>query len=208
MWTVGYAEDTPDGMKLTAERSITDETYETYHSAVEFVLDRQDQGSLKLIIGNYVEFRTIQSSMVTVFTTANQANWPNPAESEFHLRRILLNWLNSIRLFDDHNRTRIVRTYGDSSRELEAYKAERSAIYDGIPSYRFMFELRNYAQHCGQVPVQARIHQDASGSTLDLYFDRDQLLRNLEIGSWSNLIWNRVQSTSDSTRQLRRPWQQ
>lgn len=169
-------------MKLTAERPITDETYETYLSAVEFVLGRQDQASLKLIIGNYVEFRAIQSSMVTVFTTANQANWPNPTESQFHLRRILLNWLNSIRLFDDHNRARMVRTYGDTSPELRAYKVERSAIYDEVPSYRFMFELRNYAQHCGQVPVQARIHQDAAESTLDLYFDRDELLR--EFGNW------------------------
>ena len=119
---------------------------------------------MKLVIGNYREFRALQTSMAIVFTTTQQANWPDPAESQFHLRRILLNWLNSIRLFDDHNRARIVRMYGDPSRELDAYKLARSEIYDEIPSYRFMFELRNYAQHCGEVPVQAQIRVDGAGS--------------------------------------------
>src|ERR1035441_1881680 len=96
-------------------------------------------------------------------------------DSLFHLCRILLNWLNSIRLFDDHNRARIVRTYGDPSPELDAFMAARATIYDEVPGYRFMFEMRNYAQHCGVVPVQAQIHQNASGNTLDLHFDRDQL---------------------------------
>lgn len=185
VWTVGYVEDAPGGMTVTGDRALTDETYEEYDTAVKFVLERQAQTSLRLIIGNYGEFRALQTSMAIAFTTARQANWPDPAQSQFHLRRILLNWLNSIRLFDDHNRARIVRTYGDSSAELDLYMAARSAIYDEVPSYRFMFELRNYAQHCGEVPVRAEIHQDTSGSSLDLYFDREELLR--EFGNWKQV---------------------
>jgi len=184
-WTLGHAEDAPSGMKLTAIQPLTEETYAAYRDAVEFVLARQDQASLKLVIGNYTEFRALQASMAIVFTTTKQANWPDPAQSQFHLRRILLNWLNSIRLFDDHNRARIVRTYGDTSPELNAYKIARSEIYDEGPSYRFMFELRNYAQHCGEVPVQAQIRIDSAGSTLDLHFDRDELLS--KFGNWKKV---------------------
>ena len=122
-WTLGYAEEAPGGMKCVAERSLSDGEYERYHEAVSFVLDRKDQASLKLVIGNYGEFRAIQSSMAIIFTTTKQANWPDPQDSLFHLCRILLNWLNSIRLFDDHNRARIVRTYGDPSPELDAFMA-------------------------------------------------------------------------------------
>jgi hypothetical protein len=184
-WTLGYAEEAPGGMKCVAERSLSDGEYERYHEAVSFVLDRKDQASLKLVIGNYGEFRAIQSSMAIIFTTTKQANWPDPQDSLFHLCRILLNWLNSIRLFDDHNRARIVRTYGDPSPELDAFMAARATIYDEVPGYRFMFEMRNYAQHCGVVPVQAQIHQNASGNTLDLHFDRDQLLR--DFGKWKRV---------------------
>lgn len=184
-WTLGYVEEAPDGMTCVAERSLSDEEYERYHEAVSFVLDRKDQASFKLVIGNYGEFRAIQSSMAVIFTTTSQTNWPDPRESLFHLRRILLNWLNSIRLFDDHSRTRIVRTYGDPSPELDAFMAARAAIYDEVAGYRFMFEMRNYAQHCGEVPVQAQVHQNASGNTLDLYFDRDQLLR--DFGNWKRV---------------------
>lgn len=181
-WTLGHVEDAPGGISIVGGTPLSDETYEWYAEAVRFVLDRKEQASLKLVIGNYAEFRAIESSMAIVFTTTRQANWPDPAQSLFHFRRILLNWLNSIRLFDDHNRARIVRTYGDPSRELDGYKAARSAIYDEVPGYRFMFEMRNYAQHCGELPVIGQIHQDASGNTLDLHFDRDQLLR--DFGKW------------------------
>ena len=180
VWTIGYVEDAPGGITVMRDRTLADETYEEYDAAVKFVLERQAQNSLRLIIGNYAELRALQASMAIAFTAAQPANWPDSAQSQFHLRRILLNWLNSIRLFDDHNRTRIVRTYGDSSAELNLYKAARSAIYDGVPSYRFMFELRNYAQHCGEVPVRAEVNQNISGSSLDLYFDRDELLREFE----------------------------
>lgn len=173
-------EDGPDGMKLVAQTPLSDGTYERYAEAVRFVHDRKEQASLKLVIGNYAEFRAIQSSIAIAFTTTRQANWPDPAESVFHLRRLLLNWLNSLRLFDDHNRAHIVRTYGNPSSELDAYKVARAAIYDEVPGYRFMFEMRNYAQHCGEVPVQAQIRQDASGNTLDISFDRDQLLHDFE----------------------------
>lgn len=186
-WTLGYMEDIPGGMNCVAERSLSDEEYERYHDAVSFVLDRRNQASLKLVIGNYGEFRAIQSSMAIIFTTTKQANWPDPRDSLFHLCRILLNWLNSIRLFDDHNRARIVRTYGDPSPELDAYMTARAAVYDEVAGYRFMFEMRNYAQHCGTVPVRAQVHQDASGNTLDLHFERDGLLRDFK-------NWKRVKA--------------
>ena len=185
VWTIGFVEDGPGGLKVTGDRPLNDETYEEYDAAVKFVLERQAQSALRLIIGNYGEFRALQTSMAIAFTTAHQANWPDAALNQFHLRRVLLNWLNSIRLFDDHNRTRIVRTYGESSPELDMYKAARSSIYDEVPSYRFMFELRNYAQHCGEVPIRAEVQQNLSGSSLDLYFDRDELLR--EFKKWKQV---------------------
>lgn len=185
VWTIGYIEDSAEGINLTGNRTISDETYAEYEAAVKFVLERQAQTALKLAIGNYNEFRALQSSMAIAFTTTRQANWPNSSESQFHLRRILLNLLNSIRLFDDHNRTRIVRIYGDPSVELDAYLAARSSIYDQFYSYRFMFELRNFAQHCGEVPVHAEVHLDMTASTLNLYFDRDELLS--EFDNWKQV---------------------
>jgi hypothetical protein len=184
-WTLGYAEDAPDGVKLTRVQDLTEQVHTQYQHAVEFVLERKEQASLKLIVGNYAEVRALQTSMALIFTTTKQTNWPDPGQSQFHLRRILLNWLNSIRLFDDHNRARIVRTYGDPSPELNAYKAARAEIYDGVPSYRFMFELRNYAQHCGEVPVRAQISTDSSATTLSIHFDRDELLS--KFGNWKKV---------------------
>lgn len=65
--------------------SLSEEEDERYHEAVSFVLNRKDQSSLKLVIGNYGEFRAIQFSMAIIFTTTKQANWcPDPRDSLFH----------------------------------------------------------------------------------------------------------------------------
>jgi hypothetical protein len=48
-----------------------------------------------------------------------------------------------------------------------------------------MFEMRNYAQHCGEVPLQGQIHHAAAANRLDLSFDRDRLLA--DFSKWKNV---------------------
>ena len=172
-WTLRYAEDAPGGMKCVAERSISDEEYERYHEAVSFVLDRRDQASLKLVSATTEEvlgYPVLHGHHLHDNQTGQLAR---PARQSLPSLPDPVNWLDGIQLQDDHNRARIVRTYGDPSPELDAYMAAHAAIYDEVSGYHnFMFEMRNCAQHCGVVPVQAQIHQNASGSSLDLHFER------------------------------------
>ena len=70
------------------------------------------------------------------------------------LNRAFVNFLLSMRLWLDHVETRLVRRYSKSSKQYQAFKATCAAAYDAHVSYRFLYELRNYAQHCG-LPINS-----------------------------------------------------
>jgi hypothetical protein len=147
-----------------------------YQKAISFVLEHTQQQALKLVVGNYREYRALEATIALAWTTSSQPVRTDLGEPLFHLCRVLLNWLTSLRLFDDHARARLTRMYGRDSTELERYCTARAGMYDRNASYRFVCELRNYAQHCGQVPIQGSVHVSRSGREVELYFDRDELL--------------------------------
>ena len=102
-----------------------------------------------------------------------------------------MNWLTSVRLFDDHTIARLTRTYGGFAPELVAYNTARAAAYDNNPSYRFVYQLRHYAQHCGMVPIQGSVTVDRAGTHVELFFDRDELLQ--EFSGWKQAKADLVQ---------------
>lgn len=179
-WSAGYAEDTDGVIRYTGVRDLTDEEVDAYREAVAFLLERQQQEAVKLVVGNYREYRALEAAIAVAWTTSSQPQRLDGSDSLFHLRRVLLNWLTSLRLFDDHTRTRLTRMYGAKSAEMSRYSVARASAYDGTASYRFACELRNYAQHCGQVPIQASVHVSRGGREVELYFDRDELLAKFD----------------------------
>lgn len=179
-WSPGYAEDTGGVIQYTLVRALTDEEVDAYRQAVALLLESQQQEALKLVVGNYREYRALEAAIAIAWTTSSQPQRIVASDSLFHLRRVLLNWLTSLRLFDDHTRTRLTRMYGPKSAELARYSVARASAYDGIASYRFACELRNYALHCGQVPIQGSVHVSRSGREVELFFDRDEQLAKFD----------------------------
>jgi hypothetical protein len=65
------------------------------------------------------------------------------------INRQFLNLLSSIRSYLDHHQTRITRRHGPESSNLVNWKKYCADKYDNSFSYRFLYKLRDYAQHCG-----------------------------------------------------------
>lgn len=65
------------------------------------------------------------------------------------INRVLLNLLSSVRMYLDHTETTTHRKYGDTSPIYTNFRRACSDAYDNQFSYRFLYKLRNYAQHCG-----------------------------------------------------------
>jgi hypothetical protein len=60
--------------------------------------------------------------------------------------------LSALRLYVDHTSFRLKRSYGSDSPEATKFQQLLQQAYDGHFSYRFLYKLRNFSQHCG-MPV-------------------------------------------------------
>lgn len=98
--------------------------------------------------------------------------------------RLLLNFLSSARTLIDHLETYLKRKYGKDSAEVLRFKTKTGEVFDLNFEYRFVYKLRNYAQHCGLPITQFKLnaHNTREGEHLKVevlfqpLFNRDELL--------------------------------
>ncbi len=101
---------------------------------------------------------------------------------KIELNRLLMNYLSSIRTYLDHSETKLKKRYGKSSSEFDNFKKCTSEFYDNKFAYRFIYKLRNYAQHI-ELPIsiigyetQRTLNSQKIKRILTPYFDREELL--------------------------------
>jgi hypothetical protein len=82
------------------------------------------------------------------------------------VNRAIINFLASMRLFLDHTETRLDRRYGRHSRPFGAYKQATAAAHDARASYRILYNMRNYVQHCGMPIEDIQVRAHAAGTTV------------------------------------------
>lgn len=105
------------------------------------------------------------------------------------INRVLLNLLSSVRMYLDHTELIINRRYGDASPRFTNFKRACSDAYDGQFSYRFLYKLRNYAQHLGLplsvFSISSREHPERLGEPyheLSFGLNRDLALSDFDWG--------------------------
>lgn len=98
--------------------------------------------------------------------------------------RLVLNVLTALRTFRDHSRTIAYRRYGRRSQFVADWQALIATKEKQFFSYRFLYDLRNYVQHCG-MPVGQVSFTSRQNETTHLVeraaqfdFDRDALLHD------------------------------
>lgn len=120
-------------------------------------------------------------------------------ESDFEklkINRALLNYLFSFRTYIDHLETFISREFGKDSQEMNDWIILKSKIYDDNFTYRFIYKLRNYAQHCG-LPIDvfefspSIVNNDYSVK-ICIGFNPSNLLKVFD--SWGNPLKGELQN--------------
>ena len=102
----------------------------------------------------------------------------------------ILNLMMSARTFLDHMETYIKREYGKESNEIKLFKKLTANEFDNRFSYKFMYKLRNYVQHCGMPPLsysKSKVMEGKSPHTsITLEFDRDELIKGFD--GWGAIV--------------------
>jgi hypothetical protein len=167
-------------------RPLKDGEYEAYSPAAHLLyeaersfhpiqmVDRNEEELHQELAKSLAEFSKQGLEARSLNRFAFRANWR------------VVNYLASMRFFLDYTETRTKRRFGKTSSQAQLLKRACSDAFDGQFAYRFLYKLRNYAQHCG-LPIgslDVRGEPTPSGvpaePELTIYFSPQQLLEEYE----------------------------
>lgn len=170
--------------KISSIRELSHREYEKYQKAVERLLQFSSDNQTFLIVQlNYSDYEKLLVRYFEEWRENAAMSWARMENMGLEINRRLLNYLSSVRTFLDHWETNLKRRYGRNSRRVKRFKNACSEAYDGSFSYRFLYVLRNYTQHCGmplgQLSLQSEEVNPVSREirhSLTVKFNRDELL--------------------------------
>jgi len=175
-------------------REINDSEYKDYKTAVNCINHfMYKQQLFTIVLWNYNDFQNLLDRYLEEYTKNQSMNSFRVEINLLDINRHILNYLSSFHTFINHNTIIIHKSYGKYSKKRNDFKKVLSKTFDNHFSYRFLYQLRNYAQHCGMPvgiitfdskivdPQSTEIHH-----SLIVNFDRDELLNNYD--KWRKLI--------------------
>jgi len=144
--------------KIKFEDILTATEYKAMQKALAQIHDYASNKRLfQILLLNHYDLENFFQNAFEHFLQ-NSVSWlgikmEHMEEAFLQANRLLLNYLSTIRSYLDHVQTYITRRYGSDSRQLKQFKKVTSQHYELNFAYRFLYRLRNYAQHCG-IPLQ------------------------------------------------------
>jgi len=172
---------------IDARLDLSQDEYQQYLDAADALHSHiSDSQLFLLVLWNYQEYYDILGDCLTAYAQKDVDYFDN-RPVYLSVNGCFLNYLSSVRTYLDYTETRIKRRYGEDSQNWDRFKQYCSDAYDGCFSYRFLYNLRNYAQHCGlpinRINFNTRPKEDNPQEpcyTLSVGTSRDELLRGFD----------------------------
>ncbi len=186
--TIGPSADDGSGSRTTIRICI-----EISHSEADQLKDAvnlfglvTERPTFVLAAQNFRELERRHEFYAQLWGLGRDGGQMDPRKAAVQLTGELVNWLTAVRLYLDHAATSLARRFGRESQQMVRFKEATVAEFNGSFAYRFMYKLRNYAQHCG-LPLGG-IDIRAAGSNdnrqwkqlITFYLARDRLLADYD----------------------------
>ncbi|ELI9035839.1 hypothetical protein [Morganella morganii] len=184
--------------KINQIRTLTNEEIEWYDTQKDILMEFVNDFSLVEYVNlNYESFLELLNETVIKIAKEPSFIGSYPFKNfPFLLNTRILNYMMSVKTLLDHMETKINRRYGEASTEFVEFKALTANEFDSKFSYRFMYKLRNFVQHCGMPPLSYTISKslDETSSAINIklivYFMRDELIR--DFSKWGTQVKNEL----------------
>ncbi|MGF2772984.1 hypothetical protein [Bacillus cereus] len=168
-----------EGVKEREE--ISKEVYEEYSLHLEKVIQFEQEFNLYVTVShNYEELLETIDVIKEGYIKDARMNWAKMSAIMLTINRRVLNYLTTFRTYLDHAERLLKHEFGKESEQVKIFKEVCSREYDDYFAYRFLYKLRNYAQHCGMpvgnVNLSAKEIVNGVEHTLLVHLDRNQLL--------------------------------
>jgi len=186
--------------KIEEVRQLTDTEYEEYKKAATRLIRFSSDRQLFMIVRlNYADYQNLLKRYFEAYAKDPRRGWPIRVERmALDINRHILNYLSAIRAFLDHSETNLKRRYGKDSQRVRHFRDACSYAYDNNFSYRFLYKLRDYAQHCGMPLGALTLHSEEVDPlsktvrrSLAVKFNRDELLNKFD--QWGSQLKKEIQ---------------
>lgn len=173
---------------------LNDNNYLKFKEFSKRLIDYSRENHLvKMVYMNYKNYHGIVTDYFAKKRKGENLDFDALEDIVLNINTCIMNFLSSFRTFLDHTETKFKRKYGEESIETVRFKKFISNIYDSDFSYRFIYKLRNYTQHCG-MPIgdisshSVGINEDTKETkeSLHILFNRDELLENYD--GWGTFV--------------------
>ncbi|MFC8126449.1 hypothetical protein [Streptomyces sp. NPDC057302] len=172
------------GMSITIERDTSEEEFRSHADAVHayesllnrsaFSLMRRSHSNIKMMISSFSDAEEYGGN----FRNADKEAMSSSLLAE------MTNWLAATRLYLENERDFIQANFGDESDELKEFKSATAAAFESHEGYRFLYDLRNYVQHCGIPAGRLTISGTPPNRRIVINLDRSRLMT-------ARFKWNR-----------------
>jgi hypothetical protein len=182
------------GEGITSIRVLDEKEFQEYTKAANSLTEFLSYQQLyKLTLLNYEDFLGIIIKISKDYDDdPTKVNYSILEGMILNINRYLINYLFSFRTFLDHTGAKLKTKYGKNSIKVINFEKACTLEYDSYFSYRFLYKLRNYSQHCGLplegFTIETREEPEFSGiivNNLIVKFKKETLLK---FDGWSSDI--------------------
>lgn len=179
-------------------REIDNSEYEEIVKARKVLISlSRDQQLFMIVVANYDDYNEYLSTLLKEYKENQSIGWTGMEKIISEINRRMLNLLSAMRTFLDHSETNLKRCHGKESERCRRFKNACSESFDNVFSYRFIYNLRSYAQHCGMPVGHLGLHSEMIKPDykdelhqISIQFDRDELLLNYD---WKKTLKEEIQ---------------
>lgn len=141
----------------------------------------------KLNFQELIDFQTLEINEI-LNDTENLMNIGNEKYTflKIEINRILINYLSSFKMFIEHCEKKINNQFGPKSQEFNEFKSMTNKIHRDLFAYRFVYDLRNFCQHCGIPVTDLQFSNGKNWIEVTFHFERSYLLN--EYKKWHKTV--------------------
>ncbi|MFJ9159204.1 hypothetical protein ACIRPS_20665 [Streptomyces griseoviridis] len=164
------------GMDVRIVREMPEDEFNRHVDAVSAYEVLVERGAFSLILRNYSNLQMMVDTFANIERYGGEFRNANREVVKRALMAELTNWLAATRLYLENERDFILREFGKAGEEMSEYKTATSSAFDGYEGYRFLYNLRDYTQHCGIPPGHVQVSGTRPNRKVSIALDRSRLL--------------------------------
>jgi hypothetical protein len=165
------------GFEIEVRRTISADEFQSYIDAIFTYRSLSERNAYQVLNRNHSRLVSMLKMYTNLERVGGSFRMVNQRNVVLVFMGEITNWLASTRLYLDSERDFILDQFGEKTEEFRQYRQITSQAFDSYPGYRFLYNLRDYAQHSGPPVSGMTVSTDSSGQrVIDMYLSRSTLL--------------------------------